>query len=1148
MTHQTTARHRGSPARFAPLPLLAVIAALIAGMPFAAAQVTWAVDTSARAAGNIDGTLVKPAGAKASIEGLTVTIVETGQSTTTDKYGHYELKDVKPGTYTLLATGGGYSRLRVTDVAVQPGHTLTLGAQEMPMVMKAGEVQMMEEVIVSAKRDVEVMEKYLVTGEGVKPFANTSNLDIPRTIDDPQPYYMWNSQTIDNSAATNVQDFISRMVPMDTVKGNSAQGNLLVFGSISNFNLGGLGGNNGSTILTSESTTLVLVDGRRLANLNSDGFTEGQPNLNGIPMGAIDHIEVLTSSASAIYGPSAAGGVINVVLKHDYVGTDLKMTYENTTNKDNPIRSVTITTGMGLEGGKTSVLMTLSYQIEKDPNFQDRGNVFMPYLTRYISNLPGGILTKIGLYNSLGVWAGTSATYFNQYPIIKSVNNTPLFPGLSPATYVQVPAGYQSPAVNGLGPLIANAGKPLDMELGNNRYFGTSLTPLGKLSGIEETPMNRSFMINIRREMLKNLEAYVDFSYTSDLSHQEINRSGAVTVNVPATVPWNPFGQAVVIAGLTNVPLGNDIGNESAHTLSVGLKADLPRDWKADLDWTYGNNYFSYFAPVAAFDTGNLAAATASSPNPIRDMGAYPMPYYPDFGQYTYPSTVDDLTLKGSGPLMKLWAGTPTLTVSVEHRREGNDTGHIYNPYYPQPNNYPATVSQTNSNSTYFGQSTNDDSVGAELLIPLVQKSNRIPGVQRLELQLAGRQDWYHEYITTPVSETVSYNSVTGVTTYSPALKVGVGSPTPIHGVNQYNVNNGTFALKYIPTDGVTLRWSYADAIIPPSFSQLQAPVSAGTTTNTNIQYPGVPTTTPWGFSTIVDPLRGNASYLTPVMSGGNINLKPETTRTLDWGIILEPTFAPGLRISFDYNKTTIYGAIVSPTTTQILTYPQFASRITRGPNNPGDPAGYAGPVILIDDTTVNAVVNISSTYNLQLNYMLRTQKLGTWSFTGTGSMWQHYQVQTAVGLPLLEELSNPNPGNTTPNTGFGFALAKSKGNIGVDWNKDSWAAGWVARYTGPYDLGTAYGPGGSSATQGTINGWIPGQIYHDAYVRYRWGKVGSGRPVWERAMANSSLTFGVKNVFDTRPPYDAAGGNGYYSLYGDIRMQDYYFTYKKSF
>src|SRR5438309_8120432 len=72
--------------------------------------------------------------------------------------------------------------------------------------------------------------------------------------------------------------------------------------------------------------TLVLQDGRRLAPV---GFAGDTVDLNTIPLGLIDHIDILKDGASAIYGADAVAGVFNVWLIHKFRGLELYASYGN---------------------------------------------------------------------------------------------------------------------------------------------------------------------------------------------------------------------------------------------------------------------------------------------------------------------------------------------------------------------------------------------------------------------------------------------------------------------------------------------------------------------------------------------------------------------------------------------------------------------------------------------------------------------------------------------------------------------------------------------------------------------------------------------------------------------------------------------------
>jgi iron complex outermembrane receptor protein len=59
-----------------------------------------------------------------------------------------------------------------------------------------------------------------------------------------------------------------------------------------------------------QNKTLVLLNGRRIVN---NAIDSSAPDLNMIPMAALDRIEVLRDGASSLYGTDAIGGVINFI-------------------------------------------------------------------------------------------------------------------------------------------------------------------------------------------------------------------------------------------------------------------------------------------------------------------------------------------------------------------------------------------------------------------------------------------------------------------------------------------------------------------------------------------------------------------------------------------------------------------------------------------------------------------------------------------------------------------------------------------------------------------------------------------------------------------------------------------------------------------
>lgn len=86
--------------------------------------------------------------------------------------------------------------------------------------------------------------------------------------------------------------------------------------------------------------TLVLINGRRVAPF---GFASGGQttfvDVNSIPLDAVERIDVLLDGASALYGSDAMAGVVNVILRRDFNGLQVRgsvgqaMPYGDATSK-----------------------------------------------------------------------------------------------------------------------------------------------------------------------------------------------------------------------------------------------------------------------------------------------------------------------------------------------------------------------------------------------------------------------------------------------------------------------------------------------------------------------------------------------------------------------------------------------------------------------------------------------------------------------------------------------------------------------------------------------------------------------------------------------------------------------------------------------
>ena len=164
---------------------------------------------------------------------------------------------------------------------------------------------------------------------------------IPRAqLEGPAPITVINAEEIRSSGFTTVPDVLRAMTQNggETQSQQSSSGADFSPGA-QQVDLRGLGPNH----------TLVLVNGRRIADFpmpfqGRSNFTD----VSNIPLGMIDRIEVLTGSASAIYGSDAIAGVVNFILKKKADGT-----------------TVDVRMGTTSEGGGESFDMSLSSGFSK---------------------------------------------------------------------------------------------------------------------------------------------------------------------------------------------------------------------------------------------------------------------------------------------------------------------------------------------------------------------------------------------------------------------------------------------------------------------------------------------------------------------------------------------------------------------------------------------------------------------------------------------------------------------------------------------------------------------------------------------------------------------------------------------------------------
>lgn len=138
------------------------------------------------------------------------------------------------------------------------------------------------------------------------------------------------------------------------------------------------------------SSTLTLVNGRRIAASSFASGTENFVDINSIPASAVERVEILATGASAIYGADAVAGVINYILKNDYEGLELQTNYENTTNSnDHGAFNVQMLWGKNFDNG-SNLTAFFDYYDRKEIRATDFSQTRDPILESSYSYLAKG--------------------------------------------------------------------------------------------------------------------------------------------------------------------------------------------------------------------------------------------------------------------------------------------------------------------------------------------------------------------------------------------------------------------------------------------------------------------------------------------------------------------------------------------------------------------------------------------------------------------------------------------------------------------------------------------------------------------------------------------------------------------------------------
>lgn len=822
--------------------------------------------------------------------------------------------------------------------------------------------------------------------------------------------------------------------------------------------------------------TLVLVDGRRMPSLPTPQFDFGQADLNAIPISSIDRIETLTGTAGGIYGPGAIGGVVNIVLRRDYRGADLHLVSGISSRGDASRLGIEGRIGFTPDDGRTDVMIFAS-RTTVEPLRTDDVDYEVRAIRHRFANDPADFLRDAIAANAVTVQSQSGNLTFD-----------PEFGGGTlPSDITFLPIGFSGTAAERTALLTANAGiVRLDLpddDGGTKRY-------------VLSNPTVTSGIVNIRHRFSPKLEAFADLLYFRN-DGKFVGSGSQVAVITDANAPNNPFQQPVIFLYPNPNLRGRAETKLDTRRLTTGLVADLGSGWKGSAEATVGKVstvlHVSDVAPGLAFRFAQGAGTLGSDGLPIVDPLGNWDKLVAAAASYAGTTSVDlDQvnrfsigSLRAAGKVMTLPAGPLSLTLLAERRREHSPERNAAFSFNSVDFEFPLPVRKQTVTSGY-----------AELRAPLLTKDG-VPAVLRdLEIQLAARLD--------RVKAIVPGNAV---------------PVTPSNDQLESIINSGatfTAGARAFPSSSLMLRGSIATGDLPPTIEQLAV--------NERIYGNGQ-----LGAG---DPRRGNRALgsegIVVFLSHGSHALKSERATTISLGAVVNPTGGSRPRISIDYSRIDLRREVsfLASTLGEILAQEDtFAGTIVREPLTDADRAiGFtAGRIVSVDARALNGGRSLIETVDAQLDWTIPAGSLGQVRFYGNATWYPTYKNKKLRGAPWIDRV------------GYSDGPLDFRGNVGVEWTRNSLMIGLNAQYYDDYRptySDAAFAPVNDLILKYQGSNRIQSQAYLDLTIRRRF--TFPGRPL----LKTFDLNFGIQNLFDRRPSLVAESRLTGYSFYGDPRRR----------
>ena len=399
--------------------------------------------------------------------------------------------------------------------------------------------------------------------------------------------------------------------------------------------------------------TLVLIDGHRMAPyaLSDDG-QRSFVDISQIPFESIERIEILKDGASSIYGSDAIAGVVNVILKKRYVGSEISAEIGTSSKRDGTTTHVSGITGFGdLEVDGHNAFVSLEYRKQNRILVADRHGDF----TNNDWSAQGGNNRTPGVPNISNAGITNSTTGYFLDPISGAITYLPGCNAVSQA------AGGCSYRVDGL---------VLQPESQNINLLGsfTQKLPGGwQMNTKGSIFSSRSEQVN-GYTSTPGLNPYTQIAFGPNQNPSAVSTS----LTVPATYPGNTTGtpQALQYA-FANLGAARTAYDSQTVRLVTDLTGTLDA-WDITASAGYTKNTVKQTVN-GALNPSNLVTAFNDPINPYlvgQAAGgntAAQNAFIAPTARSTGTDVLEFVSVRGSRELMKLQGGPLSIGLGTEY-------------------------------------------------------------------------------------------------------------------------------------------------------------------------------------------------------------------------------------------------------------------------------------------------------------------------------------------------------------------------------------------------------------------------------------------------------------------------------------------------